>query len=473
VASPATSASPSGRRRYRFAEFTLSPGRRLLVRGGREVPLIPRYLDLLILLVRRRQEAVPRRDILDTVWSDVVVSEGALTQAVRSLRRALGDPSREPTFIRTVSRHGYQFIYADVSEEADDGPLEGPAPSMVAAAASAAAPAAPPDAFEAALARLLAAEPVAAGEDGEAERREAAEALHGLGTAEALRRLGRRPGHEWARALLRDARWDVPGAGPVPLLGQPGGLKAARILIHLRLRRALRLAGRRWTAASAGGAAAGLLGGALGGLALVLAPGSLAPASVIVPLAVVGAVVGGLGAAGVGAGLAMAEALARSLRSLALVVFGAAGGAAVGFAAHVVGRWTLSALFGQDLWMVGGGLEGLGIGAAAGLGYALATPRPEGGMAAPRGSERMRAALVTGLCCAVAGLALTAAGRTLAGASLNAMARAFQGSQVGLAPLARLVGEREMGPLTRALLAAYEGLLFGFGLVLGLTRRPR
>jgi hypothetical protein len=300
-------------------------------------------------------------------------------------------------------------------------------------------------------------EPVAAGEEGEEERREAAEALHALGTEEALRRLDQRPGHASARALLRDARWDVPGAGPVPLLGAPAGLTAARILVHLRLRRALRLAGRRWTGASAGGATAGVVGGTLGGIALVLAPGSAAHASVVVPLALVGAAVGGLGAAGVGAGLAMAESLARSWRGLALVSLGALGGAVVGFAAHVIGRWTLAALFGQDLWMVGGGLEGLGLGAAAGLGYALATPRPEGGMAAPRGSERIRAALVAGLCCALAGIALTWVGRSLAGASLNAMARAFQGSQVGLSPVARLVGEREMGPVTRTVMAGLRG----------------
>jgi Transcriptional regulatory protein, C terminal len=421
----------------------------------------------LILLVRRRHQAVPRRDILDVVWSDVVVSDGALTQAVRTLRRALGDTSREPSFVRTVSRHGYQFVFAELVEEADEGAIDlpdapSPAPGLV-----------EPDPFESALARLAVTEPVAAGEDGEAERREAAEALHALGTTEALRRLGERPGHASARALLRDARWDVPGAGPVPLLGAPGGLAAARILVHMRLRRALRLAGRRGTGAAAGGAAAGFVGGGLGGLALVLAPGSSAGGSVILPLALVGAAVGGLGGAGVGAGLAMAEALARSLRGVALVGLGALGGAAIGFAAHMVGRWTLAALFGQDLWMVGGGLEGLGLGAAAGLGYGLATPRSEGGMAAPRGGERARAALVTGLCCALAGIALTWEGRTLAGASLNAMARAFRGSQVALTPLSQLVGEREMGPLTRTLLAAYEGLLFGAGLVLGLTRRPR
>ena len=53
------------------------------------------------------------------------------------------------------------------------------------------------------------------------------------------------------------------------------------------------------------------------------------------------------------------------------------------------------------------------------------------------------------------------------------MARAFQGSQWGLAPVARLLGEKELGPVTRAVVGAYEGLLFGFGLIAGLTRRPR
>ena len=457
----------------------MSPARRLLLRSGRELPLIPRYLDLLILLLERRHEAVHRREIFETVWSDVVVSDGALSQAVRTLRRTLGDDSREPVYIRTVSRHGYRFTFAGVVEEPEDDAL------AVAPVVPASAPATPTagDLFERALEKLLGAGDRSAGhsrgasfpplDDDVDARREAAEALHALGTAEALRRLGQRPGHEAARALLRDARWDVPGAGPVPLLGQPGGLTAARILTTMRLGRALRLAQRRWAAASAGGAAAGAAGGALGGLALRLAPGSHAPASVAVTLAVVGAIVGGLGAAGVGAGLAAAEAVARSLRGPALVLAGAAGGGAIGALANVVGRWALEGLFGRELSAVGGGLEGLGLGAAAGFGYALATPRREGGMATPRGVERLRTAGVTGLSCAAAAVVITVVGGHLAGTSLNFVARSFQGSQVGLAPLARLLGEPELGPLSRAVIGAYEGALFGFGLALGLTRRPR
>ena len=67
-------------------------------------------------------------------------------------------------------------------------------------------------------------------------------------------------------------------------------------------------------------------------------------------------------------------------------------------------------------------------------------------------------------------LTLLCAAALLAGASL---ARAFPGSKVSLAPLARLFGEASFGPITGALTSAYEGLLFGCGLVLGLTRRPR
>jgi hypothetical protein len=36
-----------------------------------------------------------------------------------------------------------------------------------------------------------------------------------------------------------------------------------------------------------------------------------------------------------------------------------------------------------------------------------------------------------------------------------------------------MLGEPELGGLTRAVVGAAEGAFFGFGLALGLTRRPR
>ena len=470
--------SSPGTPRYRFAGHTLSPARRTLVREGRELPLIPRCFDLLVLLVERRNEAVSRHDILDAVWRDVVVTDGALSQAVRILRRTLGDDPRKPSFIRTVPRHGYRFV-CDVVEEPDAGP---PGPVVRGAAEPGGAPAGPgraaagrpgaEAAFDHALEALLDDGSGDAEED-DVRRREAAETLHRLGTAEALDRLDRRPGHAAARAYLRETRWDVPGSGPVPLLGHPGWLAAARILFLLRIRRVARLAGRRWVAAAAGGAAAGAVAGFLGGLVLRFGPGSTAGDGVLAMLPLLGAATGGVAAAGVGAGLAAAEAAFRARRRLALAAAGAASGLAIGAAAHLLGRLVLEGLFGRDLSPLAGAVEGLVLGGAVGLGYGLATPTAEGGMATPHGLARVRAALLAGLACALAAGMLGWSGRFLGAMSLDFMAQSFPGSQVGLAPLARLLGEPEPGVVTRVAISAFEGLMFGSGLCAGLTRRPR
>ena len=460
--------------RYRFSEFVLSPRRRVLTRDGREQPLIPRYFDLLVFLVEHRHEAVHRRDIFDRVWSDVVVSDSALSQAIRTIRRTLGDDSREPLFIRTVSRHGYRFVYDGVVEEDDDHglpptapPATEPAPVAITTSVAEATP--PVDRIEPLLQRLTS---LAASAAEEEEQREAAELLHALGTSDALARLGTRPGHAFARAVLRDTRWDAPTAGDVPVLAAPSPAAVAWHLTALRLRRAKRIAAARWAGAALGGGVAGALGGAAGGLILSAVPTSTASPAVAPVLAVIGAACGATGGAGVGAGLSVAEAAFRSRRMLALVAGGALGGGLVGIAAQWLSRWTLAALVGVHL-DVGGGLEGLAIGAAAGLGYAASTPFAAGGLAAPRGWRRFATAAIVGLACAAATLALALAGRALVGGTVHLIAQASQGSQALFTHLGRLVGEPDFGPLSAAILGLGEGLLFGAGLAFGLTRRPR
>ncbi len=432
--------------RFRFGPFTLSPSRRLLLRGDKEVPLIPRYLDLLLLLVARRNEAVSKDEIFDFVWSDVIVTDGALTQAVRILRKSLGDRAKEPRFIRTVSRHGYRFVYTDVIEEPDELGAEN-------------------GGLEQAVSRLLGAE-MPATEEEEEELREAAETVLRLGGEEALQRL---EGHPVARAIVRDVRWNLAEVGPVSL----SSVGAIRALVGLRTRDTSGLVRRRWVGATLGGAASGLLGGFLGGLVLMGGPGATATSSVLVALPLVGLVVGALGAFGVGGGLAWAEALVRSFRGVALVTLGAMGGGLVGGLAHFVGRFTVEGLFGRDLSPVAGGFEGLVIGAAMGAGYALGTPLSQGGMATPRGWARLGAAAAAGLAGAVACLLLAVTGHHLGAMSIDLMAHSFPGSQVRLEPLARLLGESHPWIWTRGVISGFEGFLFGVGLVWGLTGRHR
>jgi hypothetical protein len=182
---------------------------------------------------------------------------------------------------------------------------------------------------------------------------------------------------------------------------------------------------------------------------------------------------GGLGAAGVGSGLAAAEALVRSWRTLALVILGAVGGGLVGAVARRLADALVEVLFAVPAFDLAGGVEGAAIGAAAGLGYGLSTWRANGGMAAPRGASRVRVSLATGLACALAAALLCTAGLRLGAQSLRSVVRGFPNTQVRFEAFAPLLGEGDVGRRTRGALGATEGLFFGVGLAAGLTRRPR
>jgi DNA-binding winged helix-turn-helix (wHTH) protein len=447
---------------YRFADFVVSRRRRQVFRAGVALPLIPRYFDLLVLLIDRRPAVVTRREIFDEVWRDVIVSDGALTQAVRTLRRTLGDDPRDPVFIRTVSRHGYSFVFSAVEEGDVDRPGDGDSSLLRAVSGDS-----PHLQMPALVDRLLPDVTPALSWD---DRREAAEQLHAMGTSEALTLITGRPGHAAALALLRDTRWDVPGAGPVPLWGTSEGLAAATCLVRWRARDALRVTARRWVQAAAGAAATGALAGLVGGVLLAMAPSSSAPAQAVPVLVVLGAVAGFVGAAGVAAGIAAAEAVARSWRTVAIVAGGSLGGLMVGAVLYGVARSTLESVFGLHV-ALGGPLEGLVLGAAVGIGYASTTSLRAGGMAAPRGRARWRTAAVCAVTAGTAAVALSLSGSALVGGTINLIAQASAGSQIALAPLGAWIGEPAFGPLTRTLVAAAEGALFGSGLAWGLTRR--
>lgn len=48
--------------------------------------------------------------LFETVWDGTIVSESALTSAIKELRRALGDESRSPRYIESVYGRGYRLL---------------------------------------------------------------------------------------------------------------------------------------------------------------------------------------------------------------------------------------------------------------------------------------------------------------------------------------------------------------------------
>lgn len=96
--------------RFRFREFELDL-EQMVLRHGRwgARPLPPRAMLLLAHLIEHRDRVVGRSELLDTVWSDVVVSDTSLSTAVRQIRRAFGERASDSSLIRTVAGRGYCF----------------------------------------------------------------------------------------------------------------------------------------------------------------------------------------------------------------------------------------------------------------------------------------------------------------------------------------------------------------------------
>jgi DNA-binding winged helix-turn-helix (wHTH) protein len=97
---------------FRFDRFVLDPVDRRLTRDGAPVELNARYLDALALLVAEAGRLVSKERFHDEVWRGVPVTDEALTQCIRTIRRQLGDDAVRPRFIETVPKHGYRFIAA-------------------------------------------------------------------------------------------------------------------------------------------------------------------------------------------------------------------------------------------------------------------------------------------------------------------------------------------------------------------------
>lgn len=101
---------------YCFGPFRLSEAEGVLRRDGQAVPLGPKAVETLLVLIRNRQRVVSREEIMKAVWPDSVVEENNLDQQITALRRALGQGQNSPVYIETSPRRGYRFL-PEVTEE--------------------------------------------------------------------------------------------------------------------------------------------------------------------------------------------------------------------------------------------------------------------------------------------------------------------------------------------------------------------
>ncbi len=111
--------SMSEKHLYEFDSFRIDVQKRLLWRAGEVQALTPKAFDTLLALVERRGRVIEKDELMNAVWGETIVEEGALSRNIYLLRKSLGELKDEHRYIVTVPGRGYRFV-ANVQELRDE-----------------------------------------------------------------------------------------------------------------------------------------------------------------------------------------------------------------------------------------------------------------------------------------------------------------------------------------------------------------
>ncbi|HEV2865811.1 MAG TPA: winged helix-turn-helix domain-containing protein, partial [Allosphingosinicella sp.] len=122
-----------------FGDFVIDRADERVLGPNGPVRLGHKAYCVLLSLAEQEGRLLTKDALFASVWDGTIVSESALTSAIKELRRALGDESKTPSYIESVYGRGYRLIPPVRAADAKAQPLRPPA-----AAAPAAHPAAEP-----------------------------------------------------------------------------------------------------------------------------------------------------------------------------------------------------------------------------------------------------------------------------------------------------------------------------------------
>ena len=93
----------------KFEEFSVDLERFELNRGGEIVSVEPLIFNLIALLASHPQKLFTKQDLIEQLWPGRVISDSAISSAIKSARKALGDSGDQQRFIQTVRGRGIRF----------------------------------------------------------------------------------------------------------------------------------------------------------------------------------------------------------------------------------------------------------------------------------------------------------------------------------------------------------------------------
>src|SRR5262245_38781262 len=92
-----------------FDSFEIDREGARLLRDGAPVPLERKTFDLLCYFAANPDRLIGKDELVERVWHASALSDGALSNTVAKLRKALGQGARDREPIETVHGRGYRF----------------------------------------------------------------------------------------------------------------------------------------------------------------------------------------------------------------------------------------------------------------------------------------------------------------------------------------------------------------------------
>lgn len=102
--------SDTGSQRFRLGDWLCEPLSHQVSGRGHTTQVEPKLMQVLECLAAHPGQVVTRRQLLDTVWADAVVTEQVLSRAISELRKVFDDDSRTPRVIETIAKSGYRLL---------------------------------------------------------------------------------------------------------------------------------------------------------------------------------------------------------------------------------------------------------------------------------------------------------------------------------------------------------------------------
>ena len=91
-------------------QWQVIPAEGEIKQGDITVHLEPKAMEVLVYLASRSGQVVTREQLEEDVWHGALVGYDAVTNTIIKLRKALNDNARNPQFIATIPKKGYQLI---------------------------------------------------------------------------------------------------------------------------------------------------------------------------------------------------------------------------------------------------------------------------------------------------------------------------------------------------------------------------